>query len=409
MSTVLFVNGPASGHVFPTLGLVEELVLEGEQVYYVSSEEYREPLEQLGAVFIAYDNFLKEEDPFETKHFLSLVIKILKSYEVIIPCVMELSKHQSFDYIIHDSMYGCGKVLADMLGLPHIAVCTSFIGVEAKQKGTGSGDDLKANLQLVKHFSDISRKVQEKFGFQQKLEIGKVFFNKGLLNLVFTSAYFQPDSDSLGEHYRFVGPCLTKRHNKMNQPALQKKGKTVYISMGTQFNNVKSLYELCFEALADFDGHVIVSVGSRIDPQGLGNIPGNFTVLPFVDQLVVLQATDVFITHGGMNSVNEALYYNVPLIVIPQAADQPFVGKRVEALEAGLMLPKATLTAKQLRDAVDHLLSESFNREPLFRLGESLRTAGGKHKAMEEIRRFKLARLPYSRDPGETIKLAVEE
>ncbi|MDF2938430.1 MAG: glycosyl transferase family 1 [Paenibacillaceae bacterium] len=391
MSNVLFVNGPASGHVYPTLGLVEELVQAGEQVYYVSSEEYREPLERLGAVFAAYDNFLKNGDPFQTRLYLSLVIKILKSYEVILPCIMELAKRQSFDYIIHDSMYGCGNVLADMLGLPHIAICTSFIGAEVKHEETRNPDEINANLRLVRQFADLAGKVRDKFGIRRRLDIDKVFFNEGLLNLVCTSSHFQPDSGVLGEHYCFVGPCLTERGFPTERPVVRKGHRTVYISLGTQFNHVQAFYELCFEALAGFDGHVTVSVGNRIDPAVFPDIPGNFTVLPFVDQLDMLKTADVFITHGGMNSVNEALYFNVPLIVIPQAADQPLVGKRVEALGAGLMLHKHTLTADTLRDAVEHLLSDRFNREPLVRLGESLRTAGGQQKAMEEIQRFKKA------------------
>ncbi len=391
MSNVLFVNGPASGHVYPTLGLVQELVRAGEQVYYVSSEEFREPLERLGAVFTAYGNFLKNGDPFETRLYLSLVIKILKSYEVILPCILDLAKQHSFDYIIHDSMYGCGNVLADLLGLPHIAVCTSFIGAESQQKGMDKPGDLKANHRFLKEFMDLAGRVRDQFGIQRRLDISRVFFNEGLLNLVCTSSYFQPDSGSLGKHYSFVGPCLTERGFPAEQSVVHKGRRMVYISLGTQFNHVQSFYELCFEALAGFDGHVIVSAGNRIDMTVFRDIPGNFTVLPFVDQLEVLQAADVFITHGGMNSVNEALYYNVPLIVIPQAADQPLVGKRVEALGAGLMLIKNTLTADNLRDAVEYLLSDRFNREALVRLGESLRTAGGQLKAVEEIRRFKQA------------------
>ena len=48
-----------------------------------------------------------------------------------------------------------------------------------------------------------------------------------------------------------------------------------------------------------------------------------------MSQLEVLQHADVFVTHGGMNSSSEALYYGVPLVVIPVTGDQPFVAKRL--------------------------------------------------------------------------------
>ena len=46
----------------------------------------------------------------------------------------------------------------------------------------------------------------------------------------------------------------------------------------------------------------------------------------------------LFITHGGMNSLNEAIYYGVPLIVIPQDADHPFNALRVAELNLGITL-----------------------------------------------------------------------
>ena len=42
--------------------------------------------------------------------------------------------------------------------------------------------------------------------------------------------------------------------------------------------------------------------------------------------------------HGGMNSTHEGLYNGIPLIVIPQSADQPVIAKQVENLGAGIKL-----------------------------------------------------------------------
>jgi MGT family glycosyltransferase len=392
MARVLFINGPASGHVFPTLGLVEELIAAGEQVVYVSSEEFRDQLELLGAAFVSYENFLNEHDPFATKHFLSLVIKILSAYEVIIPCILELIEQYSFDYIIHDSMYGCGNVVADFLGIPHIATCTSFIHAERLlNTNKRNKAEMMENQLLLKKYISLSIQIRSKFNIQRKLDIKDVFFNEGLLNLVFTSEYFQPEHDKLGTHYKFIGPNVMKRNQSVDFPLerLSQNQKIIYISMGTVFNDVKALYQLCFEALKDFDGQIILSVGNRIDIQTLENIPANFLVVPFVPQLQILKLTDLFITHGGMNSVNEALYYDVPLIVIPMAADQPIVGDQVVALGAGIKLIWSEMTSTILRESVDEILSLDKYRTESFKIGQSLRAAGGQQKAIEEVRLFK--------------------
>ena len=65
-----------------------------------------------------------------------------------------------------------------------------------------------------------------------------------------------------------------------------------------------------------------MSIGSKIDPASLGVIPNNFIVRPHVPQLEVLRRADLFITHGGMNSVSEGCWYGVQMIVLPQVGDQ---------------------------------------------------------------------------------------
>jgi UDP:flavonoid glycosyltransferase YjiC (YdhE family) len=56
-----------------------------------------------------------------------------------------------------------------------------------------------------------------------------------------------------------------------------------------------------------------MSLGSNVSLEDLGPIPANFIVQASVPQLEILQRAGLFITHGGMNSASEAMYYGVPL------------------------------------------------------------------------------------------------
>lgn len=392
MSTVLFLNGPASGHINPTLGIVEELIATGEQVIYLCSEEFRKRIEGTGAVFFPYQNFLLGDNPFQTnKHYLSLVIKILSSYDVILPCIYELSKRYSFDYVIHDSMYGCGHIAAEQLNIPNISTCTSFIRAERFLSNTTDKKTMfKENLQLVRQFSTISKRIWSTYGLKRKIDINDIFFNEGLLNLVFTSEYFQPQSEELGPQYQFIGPILSNRYD--NIPLRLERNpnqKLIYISMGTVFNNVRSFYQLCFEALGSMDMRVVLSTGSQIELDHFAKIPSNFTVLPYAPQLQILQEADLFVSHGGMNSVNEALFYGVPLLIIPLAADQPIVANRTVELGAGKSLEYHGLTAKLFRETVYELLGNELFMKNSSKIGDNFRTAGGRKKAIEHIKAFK--------------------
>src|SRR6266568_289896 len=63
MSTAIFFNTPAYGHINPTLPVVTELVKRGERVIYYAMEEFRAAIEHIGAIFCSYEHlfwFMRE-------------------------------------------------------------------------------------------------------------------------------------------------------------------------------------------------------------------------------------------------------------------------------------------------------------------------------------------------------------
>ena len=97
-------------------------------------------------------------------------------------------------------------------------------------------------------------------------------------------------------------------------------------------------YEDIEKAFKELDIDVVMSVGKNTDIKSLGEIPNSFCIKNSVNQIEVLQNSDVFITHCGMNSVNESLYYGVPMVLFPQHSEQKMVCDRVYDLEAGIIL-----------------------------------------------------------------------
>lgn len=160
------------------------------------------------------------------------------------------------------------------------------------------------------------------------------------------------DGEAFDHAYKFVGPSLTSRvyQKDFDLAAIQEKS-VIYISLGTVFNQAIDFYKLCLEALGDTKHTIVMSIGDSVDISDLGEIPSNFIVERYVPQTDVLQCAKLFITHGGMNSAHEGLYYGVPLIVIPQSADQPIIAGQVANIGAGITLHMQSLTAQQLRNA----------------------------------------------------------
>ncbi|GGE69807.1 macrolide family glycosyltransferase [Priestia taiwanensis] len=387
MSKVLFMNGPAEGHMNPTLGLVEELIRRGEEVVYFTTEEFQDKIEKTGATFRSYENYMKILPPptmpdFTLMHLLQI---LLRSSEIIVPTVLEKTKGEKFDYIIHDSMFGSGRMLAQLLKIPSVSSVTSF----AFQGLDNFPPEVIGPKEFLDETKALASEISQKFQLETP-SLDEIFFSYGDLNIVYTSRLFQPFSEGFGDEFVFVGPSITDRQEDIEFPFAElEKKKVIYISFGTVVNENIDFYHTCFEALRDFDGKVILSVGTRIDLQLLGDIPSNFIVKRYVPQLDVLKYTDLFITHGGMNSTSEALYYHVPLLVIPQTSDQPFIAARVAELGAGVSIFTSPVTAHNLREAVQTVLRDTSFQKNSTMIGESFKEAGGFTRAVDKIFTFK--------------------
>ncbi|MFB0845670.1 macrolide family glycosyltransferase [Paenibacillus oleatilyticus] len=393
MARVLLINGGSEGHINPTLGVVHELIRRGEEVVYFAAEQFRDRVEPTGAKVITFD-----EGKF-LEAFLAggrtpwaRVGGLLRTADIVIPSVLEQTKGERFDYIIHDSMFGCGRLLAQILDLPAVNSCTSFAFQQR------SFDRLQDRLSH--HFpADVNERAQQEYHqlvstMQAKynVQIGsayEVFCNPAPLTIVYTSKSFQPDGESFDETYKFVGPSIVPREQGQFDFSAMDTEHLIYISLGTVFNQAVDFYKLCFAAFAETKCTVILSVGRQTRIAELGDIPANFIVRDYVPQLEVLQRAKLFITHGGMNSTSEGLYYGVPLIVFPQSADQPVVARRVAEIGAGIHLKQEGLTAGDLREAAERVLQDASIRKVCVELGDSFRAAGGYHRAVEEIFAYK--------------------
>ena len=153
--------------------------------------------------------------------------------------------------------------------------------------------------------------------------------------------------------------------------------------MGT-VNQNRELYRNCINVLGKTDYQVIISMGTNKDH--FDSVPENIEVFESVDQMAVLSIADVFITHCGMNSASEGLFFGVPLILFPQTPEQDAVAKRTEELGAGLRLP--SIRKEDIIRSVRRLIDERRFRQEAVKISESFRQSGGIREAVDFITAF---------------------
>ena len=137
---------------------------------------------------------------------------------------------------------------------------------------------------------------------------------------------------------------------------------------------------VCF---SDTDYQVIISVGHSVSAKDFGDLAENISVCPYVDQISVLSEADVFISHCGMNSVSESLYFAVPLVMFPQTSEQKGVARRVQELGAGIKPCKPD--ASSVLSAVNEILSDSTYKQNAEKIAQGFKNCPGAKGAADKI------------------------
>jgi UDP:flavonoid glycosyltransferase YjiC (YdhE family) len=138
---------------------------------------------------------------------------------------------------------------------------------------------------------------------------------------------------------------------------------TVYVTLGTVHNDL-SVFRLLLDAFANVDCNVIATIGRNNDPAELEPLPDNARVERYISQALILPHASVVVSHGGSGSTLAALAYGLPILFVPQGADQFENAAHVQSLGAGVRLVPDALTVAAARSALELLLSDgSFRTE----------------------------------------------
>ena len=369
---------PAHGHTNPTLGIVKELTAAGHQVYYFSFEMFREKIERAGAVFIGCDGYDFEMEDKENadrvgkdKAFATelLVSSTLALDEMTTEKVREIRP----DLVVSDSVAFWGKLVAMKHGLPYVSSTTTFA---FNRYSAGyikeSPWDIAKMLFAMPRINKQIRRLQDK-GYPVKGILDIVQNDNETNTIVYTSKYYQPCSDTFSERYHFIGPSI----RPVMEPYEKRAEKTVYISMGT-VNQNREFYRNCIKALGQTDWQVIISMGTNTEH--FDHVPDNIEIHESVDQMAVLSISDAFITHCGMNSASEGLYFQVPLVLFPQTPEQGAVAKRTEELGAGVILK--SISENDILTSLQKVLHEPSYKVNAVKISESFRACGGAKEAL---------------------------
>ena len=364
---------PAHGHTNPTLGLVKALTEAGHQVWYFSFEDFREKIEDSGATFIGCDGYDFE---MEDKGNADRVGKDkVYATELLVSSTLALDEMTSRvigeikpDVVVSDSVAFWGKLAAMKHGLPYVSSTTTFAFNKYSAKYMQESVwDIVRMLAAMPRINKQLKRLRDK-GYPVKSLLDIVQNDNETNTIVYTSKYFQPRSETFSDKYHFIGPSIRPITNPIEKTA----DKLVYISMGT-VNQNRDYYRNCIHLLGQTDWQVVISMGTN--REHYEDPPDNIQIYESVDQMAVLSVADAFITHCGMNSASEGLYFQVPLVLFPQTPEQDAVAKRVEELGAGVRLK--SISENDILQALRQIIYEPGYQDNAAKISKSFRACGG--------------------------------
>lgn len=386
---ILFFHIPSLGMYHAIQPILFELHRRGHQVVHYNEAGFCRYLEDAPIPFRHYPGY--------RGYFPSTCSAGMNLYELGLLLVETAGSMADFveteiaraapDLVLHSKFMAAPKAMAKKYGVPAVCLTTGFVFhprtiLEGERQHAPSASLDMAGVSSLLRFRRAANKWYQKFS-AGKPDLDDIFVNDEPLNLVLSLDLFQPARSSLSPNCKFVGPTV-------EMDAFEKSYELVYVSLGSVFANNRGFFEMCIEALAPLPVPVVISLSNYFDPADFHRLPANVQLHRFVRQKDILQRTAVFVTHGGDNSVAEAIYAAAPMVIVPQIPEQAFRAQQVERLNLGKSLAPAGLTVSSLRSTVAAVLHDIAFRNAILAFRDTLPALPAALAACDEIEQYSL-------------------
>jgi UDP:flavonoid glycosyltransferase YjiC (YdhE family) len=381
----------------PLIPVAQALEDAGHEVAFCSSASFRPEVEAFGfthfdagldwvtsdlSTWTAFPPMPAPPDPA----FPSFVVTVFADIttRAMVPDVLAIAEEWRPDLIVREVMEWSGSIVAELLDIPHVSVGgNAYSGIDSP---------------AVNYFPGNRWFAAEPYAR-----------NRAALGL--------PPDPGMENPFRYLHMCfMPKRWDRPELPAptqteyfrhtnIERPGDTlpdwvselpdrptVYAALGTIAHAMPGIFEMILEGLREEDVNLVLAVGQ--DPSAFGAQPTNVRIERHVAQTKLLPHCDLFISHGGFNSVKEALSFGVPLVVLPIMSDEPYSAERCEALGVGRAVGPAERAAGAIRDAVRAVLADASYRTRAMELQTEMLALPGQARIAELLASLTLDRVP---------------
>jgi UDP:flavonoid glycosyltransferase YjiC (YdhE family) len=382
MTRVLFCVIPEKGHLHPYIGPAQRLQAAGAEVSFHAFGDLSQPLARAGLVFAGEP--VEESAAHRGAEFAARVADaawLRRWIEALLidavppqidPLRRAIARFRP-DVVAIDPMLYAAAIAAGLEGVPWAAISNSLNPVLPD----GLDSELLRTVRALAPRRDAL--------FAQAGVAVPRFRGCDLLSPHLTVAF---TTEALagwavpGVH--LVGPSLPDgaRGDEPPFPWERLSGAPlVYMSFGSQIYYQPAAFRAVIDAVTDRPVELVLSVSELLDDGALGPLPPNVIAVRYAPQLALLARARAFVTHGGANSVMEAIAAGVPILISPLCNDQPHQAHFLEAAGIGRALDLRRASPRDVWAALDTLLSPGPLRDRLARVTASYQIDGAAETA----------------------------
>jgi MGT family glycosyltransferase len=434
VSRVLFLNQPSVGHVSTLLNIALQMKEDGHEVSFLMPgmrlpKMYLQMIDTAMAIpemirkngipvtlmrppfsMLWAGAFLDKKTGFE--EILAAIKFMSKGVAQFTPKILKHIELERPDVMVTDFAFLGASIAAEAATIPYATIYHSglpFRGEKVPPFGSGlpidSPDEIcepytqrqKLALQLL---DDRINRIRSRFGLKPVQDVLRTPYSPWL-NLITSVSAAEVPRD-LPRNTCFIGPCFGKRKGQPDFPfeKLKPEKYKIYVSLGTVFNNRPWFFERIMKALDHPDYQVIISAGASFDRLQKKPVPANVLLFRSVPQSELLPKIDLFISHGGNNSINESLAAGKPIIVAPVGGEQGDNAERIVYLELGNRVEIATVGESQIKNAVESIRTNETIVAQAHKIQDVIQETEGLATASHCIARLAIQPTPMIRSDG---------
>ncbi|MFI1378378.1 glycosyltransferase [Embleya sp. NPDC020886] len=383
----MFVVPPFAGHVNPTVAVAAALVERGHEAVWCGPPEVLELL-PLGARLFATGDAPDPAGGYSALHAnwqrlrgvaaLRFLVEetLVPLAHAMLPGVRAAVAGYRPDVIVADQQTFAGAFAAVRAGVPWATSATTSAEFTRPLVGFPKvADWVRARIAEAAIAAGVPADCDPRFSAR--------------LVLIFSTPELVGLTEPVPAHHCYVGPAFGARPVAVDFPwdRLDPNRRRILVSLGT----------LNREAGDRFYPAVVAATRPLADrlqlilaaPERLAGEPAEHVLVrEFVPQLALLPHLDAVVTHGGHNTVCEALAFGLPLVLAPIRDDQPIVARQVVAAGAGVRVRFGRAHVPELRAAVTDALDRPELRAGARRVRASFAAAGGAGAAADRLEKL---------------------